>query len=277
MGSVRFTERHVHGDPPEREELAALAEDARGVVEPEVPADIRARVEQGIGVAGTATTLAAIDLELDPYDAEQVHGYPAWRPRRLRAHRGQAGRPHRRRAPRSRGGLHPDRAPDRGRHGDPAGIVRVFDLDEIEVSSPTSWTAPRSPPRRPTTAARVRRAWLDPLALLAGCADDPESRRQVTVPARDDRASQRPHRPDHRRRGCPRRDRPTAREAAQRRWSSTRFAARRAAPHAGPPPWRAIATAMGARLRCARAVGRGDQRQRPRGGHPHLRFRWAFQ
>ena len=133
MGSVRFTERHVHSDPPKREELAALAEDARGVVEAEVPADVRARVEQGIGVAGTATTLAAIDLELDPYDAEQVHGYRV----SLAACERIVAKLAALTVAERRGvtGLHPDRAPTIV-----AGTVimlesmRVFDLDEIEVS-----------------------------------------------------------------------------------------------------------------------------------------------
>ena len=34
-----------------------------------------ARANYGIGVAGTPTSLAAIDQQLDPYDPELVHGY----------------------------------------------------------------------------------------------------------------------------------------------------------------------------------------------------------
>ena len=33
-------------------------------------------MKRGIAVAGTATSAAAIDQELDPYDPERVHGYP---------------------------------------------------------------------------------------------------------------------------------------------------------------------------------------------------------
>src|SRR4029453_13946350 len=40
-----------------------------------VPEEVRGRVEAGIAVAGTATSLAAIDQELDPYDPARVHGY----------------------------------------------------------------------------------------------------------------------------------------------------------------------------------------------------------
>ncbi len=75
MGAVRHTERHLHGDPPTAGEMAALAEDVRAIVEAETPADVRERVKEGIAVAGTATNLAAIAQELDPYDPEKVHGY----------------------------------------------------------------------------------------------------------------------------------------------------------------------------------------------------------
>jgi exopolyphosphatase / guanosine-5'-triphosphate,3'-diphosphate pyrophosphatase len=133
MGSVRFTERHLKADPPERGELTALAEDTRGVMEADVPAEVRERVEHGIAVAGTATTLAVIDQELDPYDPEKVHGY--------RVNRGACERIVAQLAAlkvaerRGVTGLHPDRAPTIV-----AGAVimlesmRAFDLAEIEVS-----------------------------------------------------------------------------------------------------------------------------------------------
>jgi exopolyphosphatase / guanosine-5'-triphosphate,3'-diphosphate pyrophosphatase len=74
-GVVRQTERHLHSDPPGAAELAELAEDVRSILDGGVPADQRDRVRQAIAVAGTATSLAAITLELEPYDPEQVHGY----------------------------------------------------------------------------------------------------------------------------------------------------------------------------------------------------------
>jgi exopolyphosphatase / guanosine-5'-triphosphate,3'-diphosphate pyrophosphatase len=63
MGSVRFTERHG-------EEIAALESAAREVLPRLEPAPAAA-----MGVAGTITTLAALDLGLDEYDRKQVHGH----------------------------------------------------------------------------------------------------------------------------------------------------------------------------------------------------------
>jgi exopolyphosphatase / guanosine-5'-triphosphate,3'-diphosphate pyrophosphatase len=133
MGSVRHTERHLKTDPPTAEEMAALAEDARGIVEADVPTEVRGRVEEGIAVAGTATTLAAIAQELDPYDPEKVHGYRvgAAACERIVAQLAALTVAERRRVT----GLHPDRAPTIV-----AGAVillqsmRAFELDEIEVS-----------------------------------------------------------------------------------------------------------------------------------------------
>jgi exopolyphosphatase/guanosine-5'-triphosphate,3'-diphosphate pyrophosphatase len=133
MGSVRQTERHLHSDPPTVAELAALAEDARAIVEGNVPAEVRDRVESGIAVAGTATSLAAIDQELDPYDPERVHGYRLGQDgcERLLARLAELPLERRREVP----GLHPDRAPTIVAG---AGILlesmRACDLDEIEIS-----------------------------------------------------------------------------------------------------------------------------------------------
>ena len=66
VGSVRLTERHLRSDPPAPEELEAAA---RTVWAELPPLDAR----DAIGVAGTVTTLAA--LELGGYDRERVHGH----------------------------------------------------------------------------------------------------------------------------------------------------------------------------------------------------------
>jgi exopolyphosphatase/guanosine-5'-triphosphate,3'-diphosphate pyrophosphatase len=74
-GVVRQTERHLHSDPPAAEELALLTDDVEAILNAAVPVEQREAVERGIAVAGTATQLAAIAQELDPYDPDQVHGY----------------------------------------------------------------------------------------------------------------------------------------------------------------------------------------------------------
>jgi exopolyphosphatase/guanosine-5'-triphosphate,3'-diphosphate pyrophosphatase len=66
VGSVRLTERHLPSDPPTQEELEAAASDVRDVLPDLEPTG-------AVGVAGTITTLAA--LELGGYDQERVHGY----------------------------------------------------------------------------------------------------------------------------------------------------------------------------------------------------------
>jgi len=81
VGVVRHSERHLHTDPPTAEELAALAADARPTIEAAVPPEVRARVSGAVAVAGTATSCASIDLELDPYDPARVEGHTLSRTR----------------------------------------------------------------------------------------------------------------------------------------------------------------------------------------------------
>ncbi len=133
MGSVRHTERHLHSDPPTSAELAALAEDARSIVEGDVPPDVHERVAAGIAVAGTATSLAAIDQQLDPYDPDKVHGYRLSRASCDRLVGRLAGLTVAQR--RQVVGLHPDRAPTIvAGTGILLESMRDFGLDEIEVS-----------------------------------------------------------------------------------------------------------------------------------------------
>jgi exopolyphosphatase/guanosine-5'-triphosphate,3'-diphosphate pyrophosphatase len=133
MGSVRHTERYLHDDPPTQAQVAELRESAREIVDAEVPAELREKVERGIAVAGTATSLAAIDQELDPYDAERVHGYELGGEACERVLRELAAQPVEKR--REVSGLHPDRAATIV-----AGVavliesMGAFGLDRIEVS-----------------------------------------------------------------------------------------------------------------------------------------------
>ncbi len=68
IGSVRLTERFLRSDPPTQDELDACAAAVRAVLPEPVFTNTIA-----VGVAGTFTTLAA--LELGGYDPAQTHGF----------------------------------------------------------------------------------------------------------------------------------------------------------------------------------------------------------
>jgi exopolyphosphatase / guanosine-5'-triphosphate,3'-diphosphate pyrophosphatase len=74
-GAVRQTERHIRTDPPTPAEVEGIRDDVRTIIDAAVPAEIRERTRAAICVAGTATSLGAIDQELEPYDPARVHGY----------------------------------------------------------------------------------------------------------------------------------------------------------------------------------------------------------
>ncbi len=130
-GVGRHTERHLVHDPPTPVELEALATDLRGLIETaraEAPA-----AEAGIAVAGTPTSLAAIEMELVPYDPQRIHGHVLELPSIQRMLSQLAATPLERR--KEIPGLHADRAPTIV-----AGVVtlvetmRAFDLERITVS-----------------------------------------------------------------------------------------------------------------------------------------------
>ncbi len=75
VGTVRHTERHVTHDPPTAAELERLASDVKALIGRALEGAALAQANVGIGVAGTPTSLAAIEQQLDPYDPELVHGY----------------------------------------------------------------------------------------------------------------------------------------------------------------------------------------------------------
>lgn len=133
LGSVRQTERHLESDPPSDDEVSALEAEANEILNAEVPSQIREEVSAGVAVAGTATSLAAIDLELEPYDPERVHGHrlEADTCRRLLGQLAAVPVAQRRETR----GLHPDRAPTivAGAAILLQSIV-AFGLDSIEVS-----------------------------------------------------------------------------------------------------------------------------------------------
>jgi len=132
-GVVRHTERHLATDPPTPIELEQLAKDIRGLMIEALSDRSGLPVESGIAVAGTPTSLAAIDLGLDPYDPERVHGHRLSLPTIQHQLSELASQPLAER--RQVIGLHPDRAITIV-----AGVVilieamRVLGLDEITVS-----------------------------------------------------------------------------------------------------------------------------------------------
>jgi exopolyphosphatase/guanosine-5'-triphosphate,3'-diphosphate pyrophosphatase len=74
VGSRRMTEKYLLGDPPTAAELDRARAWASGEIRPFFER-LDTRPRQLIGVAGTATTLAAIHQELVEYDSAAVHGY----------------------------------------------------------------------------------------------------------------------------------------------------------------------------------------------------------
>jgi exopolyphosphatase/guanosine-5'-triphosphate,3'-diphosphate pyrophosphatase len=67
-GCVRGTERFIESDPPTPGELARAAAAVRTLLP-------SSNATSAIGVAGTITTLAALDLGLVEYDPERTHGH----------------------------------------------------------------------------------------------------------------------------------------------------------------------------------------------------------
>jgi exopolyphosphatase/guanosine-5'-triphosphate,3'-diphosphate pyrophosphatase len=132
-GVVRHTERHINSDPPTAKELDALAGDIRAMLDREVAGEDGADAGAAIAVAGTPTSLAAIELGLDPYDPERVHGHTLSLDSIQRMLSQLASVPNEERA--ETVGLHPDRSPTIV-----TGTVilielmRTFDLAEVRVS-----------------------------------------------------------------------------------------------------------------------------------------------
>jgi len=131
LGCVRLTERFLASDPPTAAELAGGRAAVRALFEERVPESVHA--VGAIGVAGTITTLAALDLGLAEEDPELIHGHhlrAAWVEAELAR---LAALPEAELA--ETPGIHPSRAPVIV-----AGVVvvaevlRHFGLAELEVS-----------------------------------------------------------------------------------------------------------------------------------------------
>ncbi|MFQ5354672.1 MAG: exopolyphosphatase [Thermodesulfobacteriota bacterium] len=84
MGVVRLTEAFFSHDPPEPLELEAMEEEIRGVIqrlrermgrEGVDPAIYSGAKAAFIGTAGTITTLAALDQDLEEYERDRINNY----------------------------------------------------------------------------------------------------------------------------------------------------------------------------------------------------------
>jgi len=130
VGVVRHSERHLHSDPPTREELDDLTGAVRRELEQAIPPAERERITAAVAVAGTATQSAGIDLGAEGLDVEG-HRLQAERLRDMLGELAAIPLAQRRDVP----GLDPDRAPTIV-----AGVVVLttvlgtFGLGEVEVS-----------------------------------------------------------------------------------------------------------------------------------------------
>lgn len=76
VGCVRITEQELHHDPPLAEELSialSLIDAYLDDVDREVPTASEARTF--VGLAGTITTVAAVEIGLAEYDRERIHHF----------------------------------------------------------------------------------------------------------------------------------------------------------------------------------------------------------
>jgi exopolyphosphatase / guanosine-5'-triphosphate,3'-diphosphate pyrophosphatase len=132
-GVVRHSERHIGSDPPTTPELEALAGDVRGLIEAALADSEPPSATAGIAVAGTPTSLASVELGLEPYDPKQVHGHTLTLASIQHLLSQLASAPLSKRA--QIVGMHPDRAPTIV-----AGVMilietmRAFGLERIAVS-----------------------------------------------------------------------------------------------------------------------------------------------
>jgi exopolyphosphatase/guanosine-5'-triphosphate,3'-diphosphate pyrophosphatase len=76
IGCVRLTEKFLHHDPPQPEELSAcisLTDAYLDDVVREIPVAAEARTL--VGLAGTVTTVAAVEIGLETYDRDRIHHF----------------------------------------------------------------------------------------------------------------------------------------------------------------------------------------------------------
>lgn len=73
IGCVRMTERHLHGDPPGLDEIAAARADITVAVDRALAAVPGREAATLVGLAGSVTTVVAIAVGLTGYDPTRIH------------------------------------------------------------------------------------------------------------------------------------------------------------------------------------------------------------
>jgi len=74
IGCVRLTERHLHDDPPTREQIAAASADVSAALDAASAVVPFGRTATLVGLAGTVTTVTAHVLKLRSYDPARIDG-----------------------------------------------------------------------------------------------------------------------------------------------------------------------------------------------------------
>lgn len=74
IGARRVTDGYLASDPPTQTEVAAAERAIDALLAPALES-LPARPARIVALAGTVTSLAAMALELDPYDSKKVDGY----------------------------------------------------------------------------------------------------------------------------------------------------------------------------------------------------------
>ena len=196
MGSVRWTERFLASDPPRPEELSSAISVARlhlDDIDREHPVIGKgAPAAQLVGVAGTITTVAAVEIGLDPYDPEVIDGFVLTRAAaedvfRTLATERLADRVH-------NPGLHVDRAPVIvGGCCILVAVMRHWDLDECVVRERDllDGIAAELREAQASSAAELREAQASPAAELREAQASPaaELREAQANPAGSDHAA----------------------------------------------------------------------------------------
>lgn len=69
IGTVKGTERFIHSDPPKKQEFNKLVTNINNNL-----AKLKKfKIDTGIGIAGTITSLSAIINRIEPYDSNKIH------------------------------------------------------------------------------------------------------------------------------------------------------------------------------------------------------------